>query len=160
MNFKLSLALVLITVTLASINNVGAEDLSLFISRAENQLVLNDDKLFVTVTIKNISKQYLEVPLLLHCENHYLRFEIYAKNDELAKFIGYEINWMNSPSDYLRMPPNSSFTQEVNLNDCYKVGPGNNRVQAIYEVKPYHRSEEGLWFGRIKSNKLLIDSSN
>lgn len=115
-----------------------------------------DEDVDITVQVKNGSEDIYIIPMLFIPEDYYLRFVINKQNGEEVRFIGPEIDWMESEIDLIRMFPGSFYGQEINIKQYYTLAAGDYILYAIYEVEKGRRKEKNIWYGKLISNKVTF----
>lgn len=148
--------LILITLVLFNfpVTALSSEGLSLEIAELRER---EKYRAPIAVSIKNVSKKNIIVPLVLTCGGFYLEFKIWDEVGNEIQFTGTEYDFIESEKDYLRMPPNSIFSQIIDLSKCYSIPIGKVTVQATYSIEPGIRREKFIWFGSLSSNQVIFE---
>lgn len=114
----------------------------------------------IKISIANTSQDTEVVALLFYCEDHYVRFDVRDMQGLKLPFTGVEMKFRTSSKDYLSMVPGSSYSQVVDLSECYTFQSGSYTVRAIYELTKERRKEDFIWTGKLTSNQIQIEVPN
>lgn len=144
-------------------------------SKNENIILQQENQVFLTLSVESVKKNIIAIVNVYNAHDGYLY--IYKKNipyngkdlcDKRFLITSYDVildylgGWCNygldmSSSAWLKIPPKSNYTYQVNLNDYYVFLPGKHR----YNVGTFeHLIVRSNWFRNENINTAMFNILN
>ncbi len=115
-----------------------------------------DDDIILNIKLFNDSNYRVLIPLVFIPEDYYIEFEILNEEGISARFIGSELDYIQSDIDLVRMPEQSHFIIPINITKFYLMNKGIYSIIAIYSVSKHSYMQKDLWIGKLFSNEIQV----